>query len=155
MLVRIIAVFSILLLVSPAFADKKNLDEEAVWALEEAYWVFVQNDDIERYKALWDERFVGWPGRDLKPAYKKNIADWIPPLHANPKRRPQFELTQVAVRSFGDVVVTHYIAKCIYIEVETGASSEGWANKVTHTWQRYGDTWKIITGMAGEYSPRE
>ena len=60
MKITISAIFG-LILVGVASADEAR-DEEAVWALEEAYWVYVKEQDLDSYRALWDERFVGWPG---------------------------------------------------------------------------------------------
>lgn len=57
-------------------------DEQAVWALEEAYWAYVKNNDIDAYLTLWDERFVGWPGFSDAPVGKANIGDWIAPLQS-------------------------------------------------------------------------
>ena len=62
--------------------------EAAVWQLEEAYWRYVKANDLEGYRTLWDERFVGWPGFAEHPVGKANITDWIPPLHADPDSPP-------------------------------------------------------------------
>lgn len=159
MTIRIFVLISLCLLTTPATAQQMNADEEAVWALEEAYFVYVENNDIDGYKTLWDERFVGWPGGTLTTAEKSNIADWIAKLH-DEVSNPKFEITKHAVRSFGDIVVTHYNFTLYSIDPETGNSilveDEYWsAKKITHTWRRNGDTWQIITGMAGDYPPSE
>ena len=64
-LIRLSLLF-LVICTSPTFADKAA-DEEAVWKLEEAYWQFVKNNDIDGYRSLWDERFVGWPGFSESP----------------------------------------------------------------------------------------
>jgi ketosteroid isomerase-like protein len=131
-----------------AFADS---DEEIVWSLEESYWAYVKNNDIDGYLMLWDDRFVGWPCGNLKPATKENIADWIPALHSNPLKIYEYELTREAVRSFGDTVVAHYLVRDWYRSAETEELTEEGIGRITHTWQKRGDIWQIITGMCGTW----
>lgn len=127
-------------------------DETAVWQLEENYWKYVKEQDLDACRALWDERFVGWPSFSLRPMGKKSISDWIPPLHQDAARVFDFELQREAVRSFGDIVVAHYLYKRIHRNAETGEVLEesSWS-RITHTWQRRGDTWQIVTGMSASY----
>ena len=146
----------LLLIVSPlAFAGPAD-DEAAVWQLEQDYWEYVKANDLDSYRALWDQRFVGWPGFSPHPLGKENISDWIPPLHEDPERELDIELKQEAVRSFGDIVVAHYLFKFIYRHPRTGEMiDEGNWGRITHTWQRRGDTWEIVTGMSASYDHPE
>jgi ketosteroid isomerase-like protein len=81
---------------------------------------------------------------------KAEIADWIVPLHANPGERYDCELTKKAVRAFGDVVVVHYLVRDFFRDAESDrVVRELDTYRITHTWQRRGDTWQIITGMSG------
>lgn len=146
---KAIAVLLVLLLSTSAWADGAA-DEEAVWQLEEAYWLYVRNNDLANYRILWDERFVGWPGFSDKPVGKERIGTWIAPLHANPAETYDFELTRHAVRSFGDVVVVHYLVQDFMRSAESGEIiRQRDTYRITHTWQKNEDTWKIITGMSG------
>ena len=145
-------IIAVLLILSPfhALAEEASASEEAVWALEESYWRYVEENDIEKYKSLWDERFIGWPGGSERPVEKTNIADWIGPLHSDPNRIFKSEINREAVRAFGDVVVVHYSYRGYFISKDSGEVIEQWElGKITHTWQRRGDSWQIITGMAG------
>ncbi len=144
-----VAVLLTVMLSLSVWADGAT-DEEAVWQLEEAYWLHVRNNDLATYRTLWDERFVGWPGFSDKPVGKESIGAWIAPLHANPAETYDYELTRAAVRSFGDVVVVHYLVQDFMRSAENGAIIRQRDNyRITHTWQRRGDTWQIITGMSG------
>ena len=137
-------------LLSVSACSDEAADEQAVWSLEEAYWVYVKNNDIEGYLTLWDERFVGWPGFSEAPIGKGNIGEWIAPLHENPAETYDYELTREAVRSFGDVVVVHYLVRDFMRSASTGEVVRQLdVYRITHTWQRRGDTWQIITGMSG------
>lgn len=146
---KAVAILLVFLLSISAWADGA-LDEEAVWQLEEAYWLYVRNNDLANYRTLWDERFVGWPGFSDRPVGKESIGAWIAPLHANPVEAYDFQLTRAAVRSFGDVVVVHYLVQDFMRSAESGEIiRQRDTYRITHTWQRIGDSWKIITGMSG------
>jgi hypothetical protein len=127
-------------------------DEAAVWQLEENYWKYVRGQNLDAYRALWDERFVGWPDFSPQPLSKDRIADWIPPLHQDPTKVFDYALKRQAVRSFGDIVVAHYLQKSIYRDARTNEILEesSWV-RLTHTWQRRGDSWQIVTGMSASY----
>lgn len=139
------------LIMSPlAWAADLTADEQAVWELEEAYWVYVKNQDIDGYLTLWDDSFVGWPSFSKSPMGKESIAVWIPPLHANPTLSYDYELKRMAVRSFGDVVVAHYLVHDFHRSAETGEIvTNNRPYRITHTWQKRNGTWRIITGMSG------
>ena len=138
-----------------AWSQEMNEDEQAVWQLEEDYWRYVKERDMDRYLALWHERFVGWPSVETNPQGKDNITDWIGPLFADPDRVVDFELKREAVRSFGDVVVTHFVAWYVFREAKTGRLLERRPLRLTHTWQRSGDSWQIITGMSAPHTSVE
>jgi hypothetical protein len=50
-----------LALTATAFGQNSAKDEAQVWELEKAYWEYVKANDLEKYRALWHENFVGWP----------------------------------------------------------------------------------------------
>jgi len=144
----------LILLLLPLFAaaDEPTADEAAVWQLEEAYWEYVKAADLEAYRTLWDDRFLGWPSFSPQPLGPGNIADWIPPLHADPATRYDYRLQKTALRAFGDTVIAHYLVWDVWRNAETGdVVRESAPDRITHTWQRRGDTWQIITGMSASY----
>ena len=143
----------LLLLIVPAMVLAGPAeDKTAVWQLEEDYWEYVKQQDLDNYRSLWDERFVGWPNFSPHPLGKEDITDWIPPLHSDPERVFDYELKREAVRSFGDIVVAHYLLKLIFRDAQTGdVTEEGNWRRITHTWQRRGDRWQIVTGMSASY----
>jgi ketosteroid isomerase-like protein len=130
-------------------ADELSAEEQQVWDLENAYWEYVKSNDIPGYRSLWDERFIGWPGFSHTPLGKENIHGWIAQYHANPAETYDYKLSGPVVRQFGDVVVAHYLVEDMMRSAETGEIvSSAPPDRVTHTWQRRGDTWQIITGMS-------
>jgi len=142
----------ILLLPLTCLATELTPDEVTVWQLEEAYWQYAKTNDVEAYRTLWDERFIGWGSDAEHPIGKQNVGSWIPGLHENPERVYDYRLQQEAVRAFGDTVATHYLQWDEWRDAKTGAIvEESPPYRMTHTWQRHGDTWQIITGMAATY----
>ena len=150
-MIRLLLFTVVLLTAFPLHADNPSADEQAVWKLEEAYWAYVKANDLDGYRTLWDDRFVGWPGFSPEPVGKDQIADWIPPLHANSGEQYDYELTKTALRAFGDdIVVVHYLVRDFFRDPTTGdVVRELDTYRITHTWQRRGDSWQIITGMSG------
>ena len=66
-----------LALTATAFGQNSAKDEAQVWQLEKAYWEYVKGNDLEKYRALWQENFVGWPFVSPAPVRKDHITDWM------------------------------------------------------------------------------
>ena len=154
---RVIAALLFLLLPITAQAQEAHRsetvgqtpDERVVWALEHDYWRFAETADHESYLALWDDRFVGWPGGSELPTGKLDIDSWIRELHVDPTRRIEFWIKPKASMQFGDVVVVHYLYGGNWLDAKTGQVVESFGGgRITHTWQRRGESWQIITGMS-------
>jgi hypothetical protein len=64
-------------LAATAFAENSGEDETQVWQLEKAYWEHVKANDLDKYRALWHENFLGWPFISSAPVRKDHITDWI------------------------------------------------------------------------------
>lgn len=45
--------------------------------MEEKYWQYVRDGDVEKYLSLWHDDFVGWPGDAVHPSRKANIGYWV------------------------------------------------------------------------------
>lgn len=150
----LLPLLSAVIMAAPLRAVELNADEQAVWQLEEQYWVYVAKSDIEGYRTLWDERFVGWPSFSNKPVGKDGIAAWIPPLHADPQQKFEYTLERMAVRSFGEVVVTHYLVTERWVSLKSGQVTRSEMSRITHTWKKQDKAWVIIGGMSSVQSTR-
>lgn len=126
--------------------------ERQVWALEEAYWQFVQAGDVESYVKLWHEDFVGWPCHSKTPADKSQIGTWVREIRDHGWKF-SYQLQPKAFRVFDDVVVVHYSAEYVYDYGDGTTSGAGVWRKFVHAWQRTGDGWQIITGMCAAEAP--
>lgn len=78
-----------------------------VWALEDAYWRYVQAGDVDWYLSLWHDKFIGWPCGSEHPGDKSNIGDWVKRIR-DEKVRYRYAVTQEATVEFRDVIVVYY-----------------------------------------------
>jgi ketosteroid isomerase-like protein len=130
---------------APARAQQSD-NEKAVWKLETTYWERVKALDLDNYKNLWHENFVGWPYVSSQPVRKDQITDWIANYTNKGSRLQWFSLQQAASQSTGDIVVTHYWLTSFW--ADTAGHGEPATMRVTHTWIKTDRGWKIISGMS-------
>ena len=149
------ALFGTAVILSSLFAivvSSVSAQEDEVWQMEENYWKYVQAGDVEKYRSLWNDEFVGWPSSMSQPARKTNIGDWVVRIR-DEKIQVSYDLNREAVQYFGDVAVVHYTTPIIYRLSDGTVTGEGQLLKFTHTWKKFGDQWQIITGMCAAANP--
>ena len=137
----------LLALTTAAFAQNSAKDEAQVWNLEKAYWEYVKANDLEKYRALWHEDFVGWPFISSAPVRKDHITDWITANTSKGVKLQSFSIEELAIRVTGDVAINHYRIKMAWTGPQP-ADARTDTLRITHTWLRTGDTWQIIGGMS-------
>lgn len=135
-----------------ASSDELNADESTVWKLEEAYYQHAKANDPESYLTLFHENVIGWPAMDNAPKGKDQVSQWIAAVHAKPSEAWDYELQRLAIQSFNDVVVVHYLLRDFAVSAETGEEIRSDTFRISHTWQRRGNSWKIISGMGGTHT---
>jgi ketosteroid isomerase-like protein len=123
-------------------------DESQIWNLEKAYWEYVKANDLEKYRALWHDDFVGWPSISSEPVRKDHITDWIMNNTSKGLKLQSYTIEQLAIQVTGDVAIDHYRIKMNWAEGNTGKVARMDATRITHTWMRIGNTWQIIGGMS-------
>lgn len=131
----------------PAFSDELTTDESAVWKLEKAYYQYAENNDPEGYLTLFDENVIGWPALDKAPKGKGKVSQWISSVHQNSSEIWKHEIERLAIHSFEDVVVVHYLLRHFFVSAESEEEIRSARYRISHTWQRRGDSWQIISGM--------
>jgi len=137
----------VLLLASIASAQDSARDEAQIWNLEKTYWEYVKANDLEKYRALWHEDFVGWPLISSGPVRKDHITDWITNNTSKGIKLQSYSIEQLAMRITGNVAINHYRIKTNWATHE-GAEARTDAFRITHTWIRTNGTWQIIGGMS-------
>lgn len=125
------------------FAQETGKDEAQVWALEKSYWEDVKANDLEKYRALWHEKFVGWPFVSDSPRHKDHVTDWITSKTSKGSTLESFDLEQLAIEIIGDVAVVHYRVRMTW-----SGDKQAEPLRITHTWIRHQGTWQIFGGMS-------
>ena len=143
-----IRTISFLLALAPtAFAQDSLKDEAQVWQLEKAYWEYVKANDLDKYRALWHDNFVGWPFVSSAPVRKDHITDWITANTSKGVKLHSYSIEQLGIQITGDIAINHYRIKANWAandeaEVRTDAL------RIMHTWIRTRGTWQILGGMS-------
>jgi len=144
-MLRTITLF--LTLSATALGQNSAKDEAQVWELEKAYWEYVKANDLEKYRALWHENFVGWPFVSPAPVRKGHITDWITSNTSKGIKLQSYSIEQLAIQVTGDIASNYYRINATWAN---GAGSEVRidALRIMHTWIRTGARWQIIGGMS-------
>ena len=137
----------LLVLATAGFAQDSTKQEAQVWNLEKSYWEYVKTNDLEKYRALWHEDFLGWPFVSSAPLRKDHITDWITSNTSKGVRLQSYSIERLAIHVTGDVAIDHYRIKATWANNE-GAEVRTDAFRITHTWIRTHDNWQIIGGMS-------
>src|SRR6266566_745494 len=135
------------LLAATVFAQDSLKDETQIWNLEKAYWEYVKASELEKYRALWHENFVGWPFVSSAPVRKDHITDWITANTSKGVKLQSYSIEQLAIHVTGDVAINHYRIRANWADNE-GAEVRTDALRIMHTWIRTNGTWQIIGGMS-------
>ena len=123
-------------------------DGNKVWALEKAYWHYVQTDDLNSYRSLWHANFLGWPYISPEPLGKDHIADWITAFKKNGDTLKSYELEELSLQvTRGDLATTTYRIHVRWLN-KNGAERT-MVSRIIHTWLRTPTgSWQIISGMS-------
>jgi ketosteroid isomerase-like protein len=145
-MVRTIAL--LLALSAVALAADLSKDEDQIWNSEKAYWEYVKANDLEKYRALWRDDFVGWPSVSPEPVHKDHITDWITDNTAKGLKLQSYSIEERAVHVTGDVAIDHYRIKANWAKGDSNQVTRTDTVRITHTWLRTNGTWQILGGMS-------
>src|SRR2546426_11810426 len=141
------AIRFVVVLAAAGFAQGAANDEAQIWSLEKAYWEYVKVNDLEKYRALWHEDFLGWPFINSAPVRKDHITDWITANTSKGIKLQSYSIEQLAIQVTGDIAINHYRIKAKWVTSHK-AEARTDALRITHTWIRTNETWQIIGGMS-------
>jgi ketosteroid isomerase-like protein len=122
-------------------------DEEEVWAGEVAYWDTLKAFDLDRYASLWHESVVGWPHGQPAPIGKSMFVKLAGgAMEVLLPGSGEVQLKRISVHVQGGVGIS-------YLQVHWCATTNAGAEirfdeRITHTWLRTHEGWKIIGGMS-------
>jgi hypothetical protein len=109
---------------------------------EQNYFQHLQVKNLKSFMLLWDDNFIGWPDYSDHPLRKPDIESSVAEEfqstptsnHPNPMPKPE------AIAVFGDTAVAYYF----WPEADKTSPSE---YRITHTWRKVPEGWRIISGM--------
>lgn len=145
---RIAAIVVVVLLGTACFAQ----EADKVWSQEQAYWKFVQANDLDGYRSLWHADFVGWPFSSPEPLRKEHITDWITAHTSKGEIYKLDNMERLLVEVNGNYATTTYRVRGAWVD----KSGKGNAStvRIIHTWLRNSDgKWHIISGMSAPVDP--
>ncbi len=102
--------------------------------------------DLDSYRNLWHENFVGWPYSSSQPARKDHITDWIKAHTDKGTTMVWYELEPADSRATENLVVTEYWLTSLW--ADKAGHGEPFTQRVTHTWIKTAQGWQIISGMS-------
>ena len=122
-------------------------DARDVWKMEEQYWQYFRNCDLEGYMTLIQDDFVGWPHASVEPVKKNDLKDLIGNFFMTTNKDSySFNLKPHEVQLFGNIAVAYYLMNNTW--ENNDGSKESRLVRYTHTWMKEEGTWKIIGGMS-------
>jgi ketosteroid isomerase-like protein len=132
------------LLASALFAAEPAADQ--VWSMEQSYWKYVQANDLDGYRSLWREDFLGWPSVSPEPVRKAHITDWMT-AHASKGETLKYDLERLTVQVTGNLATATYRIRATWVD-KNGAGQPA-SVRIIHTWMRNPDgSWQILSGMS-------
>ncbi|MGE5346652.1 MAG: nuclear transport factor 2 family protein [Acidithiobacillales bacterium] len=135
------------LFVALSSAGQQSADEQAVWKLESAYWDYVKAVDLDGYRTLWHQNFVGWPSSSSQPARKAHITDWITAYTEKGFRLKWYSIEPAASQATENIVITHYWLTEFWAD-KAGQGEPPETVRITHTWIKTAAGWQILGGMS-------
>lgn len=119
--------------------------KEEIWALEEAYFANLYKADYEAVLALVHSQFLGWPDTAPQPIDKDGSARFMKQLISRPTSYT-FKIERGGIRVLEDVALTQYTINVTCSDTSTVAKTQ--ISRITHTWVKENDRWKLLGGMS-------
>ncbi len=118
-------------------------EQEAIWALEEAYFTSLYRADYAGVLAHVDPRFLAWPGSSPQPVDRDGSARFMRELIPAPTTC-RVRIDRAGIRVAGDVALTEYT---LHVDCGGGRTSPR-PSRITHTWVRQDAKWMLLGGMS-------
>jgi len=126
-------------------AENRSNVEKEIWKLEEAYFSNLYRANYEGVLALVHPQFLGWPANQTKPIGKEESAEFMKRLI--PRPTPCIiRIERAGLQQSQDTVLTQYILHVNCPEASGTAKTQ--SSRITHTWTRWKDEWKLLGGMS-------
>ena len=126
-------------------------DEKTIWNLEHSYWQYVEANNLPAYLELWHNDFLGWPSVSASPVRKYHITDWITSQTTKGLAFKTLEFKPAGLQITGNVAIAFYWLTSQWLDKDGKGPRR--TLRVTHTWLRTRNEWRIIGGMSMPEQP--
>jgi hypothetical protein len=125
--------------------NRRDMVEEEIWALEEAYFTNLYKANYEGVLAVVHNQFLGWPGAVPQPIDREESARFMKQLVPKPTSCT-VKIERAGIRLLGEVVLTQSV---IHVNCSgTAGVTKTQSSRITHTWVKEGAGWKLLGGMS-------
>jgi hypothetical protein len=131
---------------APSSSNGESASVNKVWSREDEYTRYSEAGDLDAYKSLFHDKFIGWSCNWAHPERKAGVGEWVREVR-DKQIKVTSNVTREGAEDFGNIVVVHYRATEVDTYPDGHTEGEGEEFKITHTWMHTGDTWQIIGGM--------
>jgi len=121
-------------------------DEQRLWELEDAYWRYVQENNLPAFLNLLHNNFLGWPSVYPAPVHKDHMTDWITSKTSQGLAFKRVSLKRLGVARTGDVAVT--CSSITYAWQDKNGNGTAIPLRMTHVWLKDDNDWQMIGGMS-------
>jgi len=131
---------------APSSSNGESASVDEVWSREGEGGRYYDAGDVEAYRSLYHEKFIGWSCSWAHPKRKAGVGSWVREIR-DQHIKVASEIRREGAEDFGNVVIVHYRASEVDTYPDGHTEGEGEEVRITHTWMRTGDSWQIIGGM--------
>lgn len=121
--------------------------EEVIWASEMAYFTRLYKADYEGVLLLTDSLFLAWPGNLSRPLNRTESLQFMKKLVPRPTNC-KITIDRGGIRITGGLALTHYLLQVTCADNQ--GESQVTTTRITHTWVRRGNLWRLLGGMSAE-----
>lgn len=119
--------------------------ERMIWDREAAYLDNVAAGNLAEVQKSWHDEFVGWPSHSPDPVDRERGRRSLEELLSGTEITGA-RIQPRAMRIVGEIAIVHYVAE--FEQRGADGKTTPSSMRITHTWLRTPDGWKIIGGMS-------
>ncbi len=114
--------------------------------MEENYWKYVFETNIEAYLNLWHDDFNGWPRAYETPIGKNKLDSVGEQIQSYSQMNWDYTIENMSVNPVDSSVIAIYSVN-VNMQIPESADKVSKTMRVIHVWKKQGQDWKIIGGM--------
>ncbi|MBI5870098.1 MAG: nuclear transport factor 2 family protein [Actinobacteria bacterium] len=125
--------------------NSQDTTEEEIWTLEEAYFTNLYKAEHAAVLSVLHKRFLAWPDSMEQPIDVEGSARFMRRLAPEPTSC-SIRIEREGIRVLGGIALTQF--KVHVSDGEAAAAGNVRSSRITHTWVKDGESWKLLGGMS-------